>query len=396
MNPTPTKTLSAQAFDCSLETAPPDVAAVATAVYTQAKAHGLDIQTLCAETRTVSEADAPALLQQLHDAAAVSFLQWQRAIQQNQKFEALAYARIVNGLTYDARLLNGRFPLIDWSHMEVFKKAVRELDFEQFDATALGALMNEAARQHTHERAWPWVVLPTFARQPYGRILLITIDIPNFPHPIMVTQPFFLPGQSTLFHTHGQNWAYSRPLGEKMSNVHINTIWLPKTASDPFPLRLVDNTEYRTGEVAIMPPKTIHGISRKRCWQEAIPSLEALLVDDALRTEWISKTRFGELACMHIYCPCIPTSEFLKDSPFVHENEKFFIEYDMIVFDHFGESIWSGGGGSWPRRMIQYGTTGDHCGICFEEDNRRENLDPATVAQWFVQDPPPALLKLLQ
>lgn len=396
MIPTPTKTLPARAFDCDMETAAPNIAAVIRAVTEQAKTNGLDVEALCAQVSTIDKTAAPALLKRLHDAAALFFLQWQRAVQHKQQTATLAYARLVNRLTYEARALNDRFSLIDWAHIESLRNAIaHDLSFAPFGPEALGMLLDNTARQHTHERAWPWVVLPTFARQPYGRILLTTVDIPDCDYPLIITQPFFLPGQSTLFHTHGQNWAYSRPLGDANGkNVHINTLWMPNTHRNPFPLRLLDNTEYASGEVAILPPRAIHGIARKRCWREAIPTLRDLLGDEALRARWVAKPRFGELACMHIYCPCLTTADRLRHSPFVLENEKFFIEYDMIVFDHFGESIWSGGGGSWPRRMIEYGTTGDHCGICFEEDARKENLDPATVARWFVQEPPPQLIKM--
>jgi hypothetical protein len=65
----------------------------------------------------------------------------------------------------------------------------------------------------------------------------------------------------------------------------------------------------------------------------------------------------------------------------------------MIVFDHFARNIWSGGGGSWPRRMVEFGVTGDHCGICFEDDPRRENLDPRLIYDWLIESPPPQLIK---
>lgn len=394
MEPT-TKLLPAKEFDCGTATAPPNVASVMTAVYAEAKSYGLDIEALCCQSKRASAQEAASVLQNIHDAASFLFLQWKRAIQASKTVETLALARIVNGLTYDARFLNEQHQLIDRSHIERLKQRIQtEIDFDHFDPKQLGQLMHEAAKAHTHERAWPWVVLPTFARQPYGRILLTTVDI-NLENPLIITQPFFLPGQSTLFHTHGQNWAYSCPLGPcDKKNEHINTLWLPKEGDDPFPLKLIDHTEYCSHQIAILPPKMIHGIARKRCWHEPIPSLSELLSDPMLQTEWLEKNRFGELACMHIYCPDKSLNSELKASPFVEENERFFIEYDMVVFDHFGESIWCGGGGSWPRRMIEYGTTGDHCGICFEEDARKENLDPQEVAHWFIQDPPPQLITL--
>ncbi|MEM7333291.1 MAG: hypothetical protein AAF490_14470 [Chloroflexota bacterium] len=388
--------LPAKEFDCGTTTAPPDVATIMAAVLAEAKHHGLDIECLCCQSKeTESPKEAASLMQNIHDAASFLFLQWRCAIQNRRRVEALAIARLFNGLTYDARYLNEKFQLIDWSHIEKLKVRIQtELDFAKFEPEKLGQMMNEAARAHTHERAWPWVVLPTFARQPYGRILLTTVDI-GLDNPLIVTQPFFLPGQSTLFHTHGQNWAYSCPLGDcDEKNIHINTLWMPKNEAEPFPLNLIDNADYCSHEVAIVPPKLIHGIARKRNWQDAAPPISQLLTCAETQAHWLSENRFGELACMHIYCPDAHLTQHLKTSPFVQENELFFIEYDMIVFDHFGKSIWSGGGGSWPRRMIEYGTTGDHCGICFEEDERKENLNPNEVAKWFIQDPAPTLVKL--
>ncbi len=396
MNQSLPNILPAREFDCGSTTAPPDVASIMANILSEAKDHGLDIECLCCQSKEMTTPEeAASLMQNIHDAASFLFLQWKQAIQYKKQVEALAIARLFNSLTYDARFLNERFHLIDWSHIEKFKKRVQtEIDFENFDPTLLGKFMDEAAKAHTHERAWPWVVLPTFARQPYGRILLTTIDI-GLENPLILTQPFFLPGQSTLFHTHGQNWAYSRPLGHCVEkNVHINTLWMPKREDEPFPLDLIDNADYCSHNVAIVPPKMIHGIARKRCWDDEIPELKNLLDCEKTQAHWLHENRFGELACMHIYCPDAHLTRHLKESPFVQEDEQFFIEYDMIVFDHIGETIWCGGGGSWPRRMIEFGITGDHCGICFEDDARKENLDPVAVAHWFIQNPAPSLVKL--
>lgn len=389
------KILPAEAFDCGTTTASPDIYAQMQTILAEAIHNGLDVENLCRQTKQATQTTAPRLLAALHEAATLLFLQWQRARRAGEQIEALALARLFNGLTYDARFLNERFQLVATDHIEALSHALgNELDFANFDPKELAQHMETAAQAHTHERAWIWVVLPTFARQPYGRILLTKVDIPNSPNPLFVTQPFFLEGQCTLFHTHGQNWAYSRPLGDcTEQNRHINTLWLPRKPDNPFPLDLLELAEYCSGEVAIVPPKLIHGISKKRCTNELIPTLPELLNNEALKATWIARTRFGELACLHIYCPHLPLIEELTNCPLVQTNEKFFIEYDMIVFDHYAETIWSGGGGSWPRRMIEFGTTGEHCGICFEDDPRKDNLNPSLVYEWLVQTPPPSLVK---
>ena len=100
-----------------------------------------------------------------------------------------------NGLTYDARALNARFELISTDHIDTLATSLQqELDFDNFDPSELARHMDICAQAHTHELAWLWVVLPTFARQPYGRIMLTKVEIPNRANPIFVTQPFFLEG----------------------------------------------------------------------------------------------------------------------------------------------------------------------------------------------------------
>jgi hypothetical protein len=244
--------------------------------------------------------------------------------------------------------------------------------------------------ERTHERAWPWVVLPTFPRQPYGRILLSSIRLDDADCWLFITQPFFLSGKCTLFHTHGQNWAVSRPLGNGAdTNAHLNTMWTPRTATAPYPLVQVGHAEYTNDTVVIIPPRTIHGISRKRTPARDIPPLKELLNDRARRDQWIAETRFGEKASLHVYHPHKSLVETLANSPILKEDERFFIEHDMIVFDHHAQSIWAGGGGSWPKRMIEFGPTGEHCHLCFEDDPRRENLDPQIVHDWLLESPPP-------
>ncbi|MEM8860209.1 MAG: hypothetical protein AAGD96_17925 [Chloroflexota bacterium] len=391
-----TTILPPKEFDTGTRTAAAEVLAEMQAIMAEAKQVGLFISHAIDDAKSVEDVEAAeSAMQTLHDIAAMLFVQWQAAVQRRENTRTLAYARLINGITHRARHLNEKFRVVDTSHLDQMEAELSsQVCFKNFDPQCIAKIMNRAAEAHTHEKAWIWTVLPTFAKQPYGRILLKKVDIHSIGQPMFVTQPFFLSGRSTLFHTHGQNWAFSRPLGGCSSgNMHLNTLWMPSCAEKAFPLDQIDNSEYCNKTVVVVPPKMIHGIARCRCCDETYPTLAELQADDALKQHWIGRTRFGEQACMHIYCPHPPLVKELEQSPFVQEDERFFIEYDMIVFDHLQKTIWSGGGGSWPLRMIKYGTTGTHCGICFEDDPRKEDLDPCEVAKWFVQDPPPPLIR---
>lgn len=378
-----------------MRTAATDILNQMQKILTEAKEVGLFISQASTAAKTADADSAPAAMQALHDIATLLFVQWQKAQQAGETCCTLAYARLFNGLTHNARELNERHPVVATDHLDQMAADLAgDVCFEKFDPSCVATIMQRAAEAHTHERGWIWTVLPTFENQPYGRILLRKVQPAALTQPIFVTQPYFLAGRSTLFHTHGQNWAFSRPLGKcGTGNSHLNTLWMPHCREKAFPLDQIDHAEYCNKTVVVVPPRMIHGIARCRCCDQDYPTLAELMQDTTLKAKWIGQTRFGENACMHIYCPDPSLMQELKQSPFVQEDEKFFIEYDMIVFDHLANTIWSGGGGSWPLRMIRYGTTGEHCGICFEDDPRKEDLDPCEVAKWFVQDPPPGLIR---
>ena len=365
-------------FDIGTKTAAPDIQSQMAAIQEEARAHNLDYQALREQADSATGRDAPGVMRALLEAATIFYLQWRRARQQQEVTNALALARLFNGLTYQARTLHKRYDLIDTAHLQRLTAALQKGRRYLVDPDYLAQALAVAATAHTHDRAWPWVVLPTFVRQPYGRILLLKVNLDDVQTPIFVTQPFFLEGQSTLYHTHGQNWALARPLGQgEYPNTHLNTMWEPRCREQPFPLVQLDEAEYSNTDTVVIPPRVIHGITRKPSQPQPIPPLSEILSDDNLKAELINNTRFGELGCMHIYCAHPPLAEQLAKSPVVQSDDRFFMENDMIVFDHVSEIIWSGAGGSWPRRMIEFGTHGEHCGLCFEDDPRKENLDPA-------------------
>jgi hypothetical protein len=387
--------LPTKEFDQGSTTAAPAISTRMAAHLDEAKKLGVDIQELNHQAKTAIRQEAKGVLAALEKTANLLFLGWQRAQQRREGLDALALARLFNSLTYSARELNERHQLINTDHIKELEFVLGDYqNHVNFDLDYLARTLDAVARERTHDRAWPWVVLPTFARQPYGRILLLKVDIPQVNKPVFVTQPTFLSGRCTLFHTHGLNWAISRPLGNGSDkNTHINTLWMPRRPEAPFPLRQLDLARYDNRNVVAIPPCVIHGISRKRGRIPDIPSLHQMQADKALKGEMLNQTRFGEMSCLHIYCPHMPLVRELADSPIVKSDGRFFIEYDMIVFDHYAGSIWSGGGGSWPQRMVEFGSTGDHCGICFEDDPRRENLDPRLISDWLIKNPAPQLIK---
>ncbi len=251
-----------------------------------------------------------------------------------------------------------------------------------------------AAKKRTHEVAWPWVVLPTIPGQPYGRILLGKADTGDPRFPAVVTQPTFLTGKMTMPHSHGQNWGVSRSLGKP----HINTSWEAKTRENPFPLQLSKDGKayYDASVVVVIPPRVIHGISAAKTDKRSTYSLEEIAqMDSSTQMQIIDAERVGETSCLHIYFPDPALVSAFNATNLPDGNPDFFIEYDMVVFDQRSEEdtgIWSGGGGAWTRRMIQFGATGDHCGICFNEnDPRRENLDPVLVYDNFLDHPTPRI-----
>ncbi|MEM7207625.1 MAG: hypothetical protein AAF434_07370 [Pseudomonadota bacterium] len=388
-------TLPTKEFDIGPRTASKDVLRRMQEILIEARDVGIDVEAMCIASKIVNADQAQDTLNRLFEATSLLFIQWQRVTQVGDRCSTLAYARIINGITLHARDLNANHGLVDTAHLDLMAEQLEsDVCFKDFDPECVAAIMDRAAKAHVHEVAWMWTVLPTFAKQPYGRILLRKVDVPSLVRPIFVTQPYFLEGRTTLYHTHGQNWAFSRPLGKcETGNTHLNTLWMPRSKDNAFPLDQIDNSEYCNKTVVVVPPKMIHGIERGECCRKEYPTLAELQDDASLKARWIEQTRFGENACMHIYCPHPPLVKELEQSPFVKENERFFFEYDMIVFDQLENTIWSGGGGSWPLRMIEYGTTGTHCGMCFEDDPRKENLDPAEVAKWFIQSPPPPLMR---
>ena len=373
---------------------------------------GYDLSAISANAKKLAEAGnnpdaAKELVGTAHDAAAVLFLQWSQAHEAKDRTTEYATARLFNRVTLAARKVDERYDVFDKSHRQALKIAIQEDMVSESEARAkdpsyeydpfnLARAMEIAARQRTHENAWAWVVLPTFPKQHYGRILLDAVGVYGSTNRVYVTQPTFTNGEATLFHTHGQNWGFSRPLGPEGSNQHINTMWETQSNSQVYPLRQMSadkngKTRYKAGEVAIIPPKSIHAISgaREAADRPQMTLEQFALLEPAHQQEVIANTRFGEQSAMHIYRADTPLAEEFSENPVAvvpNKGEKdFFEQNDMIVFDHEKQQTWSGGGGAWTRRLMEYGKTGDHCGECFAEDDpRRVNLPDYLVLGRFI------------
>jgi hypothetical protein len=294
-----------------------------------------------------------------------------------------AIARLFNGMAKAARELHERIPLFDTEHLETLAQSLET----QTDPQAIADALHQAASERTHEKAWAWVVLPTFPDQHYGRILLFKVETKDPRYPIIVTQPTFLEGEGTQFHTHGHNVAFATPLG---SDRHINTIWLPASETSVFPLLIQERTSYDTSNVVMIPVGKIHGITKALKHLPHRLSLAELKNQGQAAIEQVVRSaRFGEALCLHVYMPNWEAVTELANTYYVKNDPKFFEKNDMIVFNTRTKKVWTGGGGAFPLRALEAATTGDHCGACFiENDPSQEDLDQEVIARDYIRREP--------
>ncbi len=373
---------------------------------------GYDLEGIKAQTNELVDEErqnlneAKRILKKIHDGACILFLQWTDAHYEKNKVLEHALARLFNRLTLLARHLDNKFDLFDKTHRIVLAHAVRdEMAAEataqaegkktSYDPVGVASAIEIAARARTHENAWAWVILPTFSKQHYGRILLDVVGIDGMPHKAFVLQSTFSDGEATLFHTHGQNWGFSRPLGPQGTNKHLNMLLKPNSSEKVFPLlpanrKTAGKTYYKAGEVVAIIPKTIHGISgaRENVIRKNFDQISSM--KEAELEEILPKTRFGEVSCLHIYRADIELANEFATHPLPIERnnpeKNFFEKNDMIVLDQYTQEIWAGGGGAWELRLLEFGPTGEHCGMCFREnDPRRTNIPNNVVLRRLVQ-----------
>lgn len=404
------------------ETVPEKERAIMNGLQEEMKASGFDLVRLYMEIGKIlrpnkkSPENAKLLFRRLHDSACVLFLHWSDAHRRRDGDVERATARLFNLVTLIARKLDGEYNLVDRSHIDRLENYVKkDLQMERigraieteyvYDPESIANELRIAAKGHTHEKAWIWVVLPTYPKQHYGRILLRTIKLYETKDLVLIVQPTFTDGEATLFHTHGQNWGFSCPLGQNGENRHINTMWQLHSDTQLFPLKQLPkemggNTFYYSGDIAIIPPKSIHGIAGARTKSPHMQLKKFAELSEKERRETIEGVRFGENSCLHIYKMEVSVSNEFEKVPVEmipgKPEKDFFEKNDMIVFDHINKRVWSGSGGAWERRMLTFGPTGEHCGICFKEnDTRRENIPDELVLKRFVNHnyEPPIIIR---
>jgi len=336
-------------------------------------------------------------------------LEWSDAREHKDRDREFAAARFFNQMTLSARKIDKNFGIFDKSHLDELLNHIQDdlKDMEQKranDPTCLYAPANlvnsirETAAKRTHENAWPWVVLPTFPQQHYGRILLERKNLHEDSYKTYLTQATFTNGEATLFHTHGQNWAFAAPLGPTGSNRHTNTMWEPHEAYNPeketggqlFPLRQMPKEKnglayYHAGDVVVIPPRSIHGISGSRKRYDGISIDELASLSEYERAQVIKNTKFGEQSCLHIYRPSIIAANDFLRRPIMDEKD-FFERNDMVVMDYKNNKVWAAGGGAWPQLscLDRFGPSGEHCGKCYVEDVSRTVIPQKIVLEQLI------------
>ncbi|MEK6222660.1 MAG: hypothetical protein N2D54_10490, partial [Chloroflexota bacterium] len=188
--------LAPQEFDHGISTAGPDIYAWMTKIQHEFRSFGVDIEQMNKDAKTVSQKGAPKLIAEIHDTATILFTQWKNSRAEKEDTKTLALARLLNGLTYCGRTIDERHNLFNLEYFDELEVAVKEIQ-HNFEPAKLAKAVDAAAHSHTHEQAWAWVVLPTFAKQPYGRILHRKIDLETIKSPVFVTQPFFINNRAT-------------------------------------------------------------------------------------------------------------------------------------------------------------------------------------------------------
>lgn len=378
----------------------PQTAAARAAVRDYLHGLGHDVPTVLPPTGRTREA-ALTHVAAIHRSATILFALWVEYHETaGTVAEMLACACEFNELTAQARDLDETFHLFDHSHLERLKADIRnELDYEgQSGATRIekwADMLRVCASEHCHERSWPWVVLPAVERQPYSRILRLALPTNDPRYNVFLVQPFFLTRRSTLRHTHGVNWAFSRPLGRAERNTHINFQWQLGPVEAPHKCSLHGRHYYGSNDVVVIHPRTIHSIEKRK--PEKGWLRQRLRVSDALSSDGhellATENRFGEMGCLHLYKPSWSLAAKLDESPFRRSplpdaDKAFFEQFDMIVIDHEQSMAWAGGGGAWALRMLELGPTGDCCAECWvEKDRRANNLDLEELRKWLISEP---------
>ena len=140
-----TTILPSKEFDTGTRTAATDVLNEMQRILAEAKAVGLVISELTAQAKTADRSHAPAAMQALHDGAAMLFIQWEKAQQAGDSCTTLAYARLFNGLTHNARNLNEKYAIVETGHLDrMAEELASDVCFENFDPGCVATIMERA------------------------------------------------------------------------------------------------------------------------------------------------------------------------------------------------------------------------------------------------------------
>ncbi len=260
-----------------------------------------------------------------------------------------------NQLTKKARnAIKSNPELMDYSYideLELSLRQAREGDYVDGVARAL----SRAAEEHRGLKVFPFVVLPVFANQKYGRQLIRKVSGFVDGYNGYVTQPFFGWSGATLPHTHAINDAWAVSLGE--TNQHINSTLVLKERGALMP-GVVSRAIYKSDQVVFVKAGEIHKIGRLSSGREDL--------DGGRLVDWdrlFKIIKFDELACLHVY---LPNTDWIKRVPEKYRN--LFRVNDMVVFEE-GKEPWVGDGGAWEKRSCE------SCGVCYVESDHRESVD---------------------
>lgn len=315
------------------------------------------------------ESDAENSLDTLRRGMSALFVQWEAAEASRNHVLSSAAAILFNRRGKKAFELN---PSND--HIKKLGEEIRRHLNTYSDESAklneqeIAQAMTEAANQHHHDLSWPFVRLPTEPDQPYGRLVLETIQSDDQRWTAFIAEVFFPAGSSTLRHSHLGNRSFTTASGP---STHCNSQWQLRDERRRLKFSRYQATTYDDKTIVVVPTGTIHRISRPG-QPTTGPSLADLAGADQSDIHWHLEegNKFADQTSLHIYHPDPEFTRQLQQTKESQKDPDFLTGLDMVLFETNGNAFVSTGG-AWVPRTRQLGPEGEHCGACF---NIRENV----------------------